>query len=187
VDVIYALLSPLLTILLLWFWKPWASAYAGEKAKNLARKEDLEKILAEVRAVTITQKEIESKISSDMWGCQWRLNQTRDAYAGLLRALSGVLAAFVERNVLIKQGGDPGPGTPMYGAIKVLDEAHSIAYIFCSKAANDAVDELYEPSSMDIYGAALHRIRGTVIREAQRDLGLGPLRSNDLLRGEANG
>jgi hypothetical protein len=38
--------------LVLLFWKPWAGAYAGEKGKNLARKEDLNEILAEVRAVT---------------------------------------------------------------------------------------------------------------------------------------
>ncbi len=32
----------------LWIWKPWKSAYAGEKGKNLARKEGV-KILAELR------------------------------------------------------------------------------------------------------------------------------------------
>jgi membrane protein implicated in regulation of membrane protease activity len=53
--------------LVLWLWKPWTEAYAGEKGKNLARKEDLDKILEEVHAVTQMQKEIEAKISGDAW------------------------------------------------------------------------------------------------------------------------
>ena len=85
-------------------WKPWAQAYAGEKGKNLARKEDLDIILAEVRAITATQKEIEAKISGDLWMRQWRLNQTRDAYVGLLRALSGLLGAHADRTVMLKRG-----------------------------------------------------------------------------------
>jgi membrane protein implicated in regulation of membrane protease activity len=56
-----------LVLLAFWFWKPWAGAYASENGKNLARKEDLDAILAEVRAVTIAQKEIEHKLSGDLW------------------------------------------------------------------------------------------------------------------------
>jgi hypothetical protein len=43
-------------------WNPWAGAYAGEKGKNFARKEDLDAILAEVRSVTAIQKEIEGAV-----------------------------------------------------------------------------------------------------------------------------
>jgi hypothetical protein len=53
-----ALASVLLNGLLLGVWKPWAAAYTGEKGKNFARKEDIDKILAEVKAVTQTQEEI---------------------------------------------------------------------------------------------------------------------------------
>jgi hypothetical protein len=80
-------MSSFLTIVLLWFWKPWAGAYVGEKGKNFARKEDLDIILAEVRAITITQKEIEAKISGELWNRQMVWNQRRDAYAGLLKAM----------------------------------------------------------------------------------------------------
>jgi len=66
--------------LVLLFWKPWAGAYAGEKGKNLARKEDLNEILAEVRAMTITQKEIEAKVSNEALDRQWIWNQKRDLY-----------------------------------------------------------------------------------------------------------
>jgi len=48
-------------VLVVLIWKPWAGAYAGEKGKNFARKEDLDAVLNEVRAVAMTQREIEAK------------------------------------------------------------------------------------------------------------------------------
>jgi membrane protein implicated in regulation of membrane protease activity len=85
---LYGVAFVALNNLVLYFWKPWADAYAGEKGKNLARKEDLAAILAEVRAVAIAQKEIDAKISGELWERQCRLNQKRDAYANLLIALN---------------------------------------------------------------------------------------------------
>jgi adenylosuccinate lyase len=68
------------------FWKPWLGAYGGEKGKNLARKEDLATILAEVRAVTNTQKEIEATLNSGEWNRQTLWVHKRDAYADVLKA-----------------------------------------------------------------------------------------------------
>jgi hypothetical protein len=83
-----------LTALILGIWKPWGAAYAGEKGKNLARKEDLETVLAEVRAVTITQKEIEQKISGDLWDRQVIWNQKRDMYAQIIKSGYDLSAAY---------------------------------------------------------------------------------------------
>ena len=77
----------LLNAIVVGFWKPWLSAYGGEKAKNFARKEDLDLILAEVRAVTITQKEIELKLSGDLWQRQMQWNETRTVYGNLIAVL----------------------------------------------------------------------------------------------------
>jgi hypothetical protein len=46
--VLLAVGAVILNNLILYFWKPWLGAYGAEKAKNLARKEDLDKILSEV-------------------------------------------------------------------------------------------------------------------------------------------
>jgi hypothetical protein len=84
-DIIYALLSSALTIVFLWFWKPWASAYSGEKAKNLARKEDLDKILAEVQAVTrateAVRAEIQSALADRERHMKWRMEVYMAPYA----------------------------------------------------------------------------------------------------------
>jgi hypothetical protein len=75
-----------LNALVLGFWKPWLGAYGGEKGKNLARKEDLNEILAEVRAVTIATKEIEAKLTGEQWDRQMRWNEKRNTYTALLKA-----------------------------------------------------------------------------------------------------
>ena len=72
--------------LILYLWQPWGQAYAGEKGKNLARKEDLDTILAEVRAITITQKEIEARLAGDLWSHQMIWNQKKEIYGELIKA-----------------------------------------------------------------------------------------------------
>ncbi len=93
-----------LTLLVLWFWKPWSQAYAGEKGKNLARKEDLETILAEVRSVTITQKEIEAKLSGDLWTRQMHWNQKREFYADLLTYIHESQIGYADLIVALRTG-----------------------------------------------------------------------------------
>lgn len=85
-NLVYIATGAVLNALVLGIWKPWGGAYAGEKGKNFARKEDLNEILAEVRAVTITQKEIEAKLSGELFNRQMQLNQKKDIYGQLLKA-----------------------------------------------------------------------------------------------------
>jgi hypothetical protein len=98
----YVLGGVALNALILGVWKPWVAAYTWEKAKNFARKEDLDAILAEVRAVTITQKEIESNLSGDLWNRQMHWNQKRDVYAELIRVGITFTSIYVGLNVIMK-------------------------------------------------------------------------------------
>jgi hypothetical protein len=77
----------LLNALVIGFCRPWLSAYGGEKGKNIARKEDLDAILAEVRAVTIAQKEIESQLSGALWSRQALWNEKKLLYAEVLNRI----------------------------------------------------------------------------------------------------
>ena len=109
---IWTILNPVFTAVLVWLamWalKPWAGAKSGEKEKNPARKEDLDAIVAELRAVTIVQKEIEHKLSGEFWDRQVRWNQRRDAYIEIINSaeeLSGlyaVLPGVIEKNALTR-------------------------------------------------------------------------------------
>jgi hypothetical protein len=78
--------SATLTIIALYFLQPWAKGYGEEKGKTLARKEDLDAIVAEMRAVTLAQKEIELKLSGDQWQHQIVWNQKRDIYFKIFSA-----------------------------------------------------------------------------------------------------
>jgi len=64
----------------------WAGAYLGsylkKKSENLATHEDIGMLVDQVRAVTQTTKEIEAKISSDVWNQQRQLG---DEARGIIR------------------------------------------------------------------------------------------------------
>jgi hypothetical protein len=90
-----ALAGVVLNGILLWFWKPWLGAYGGEKGKNLARKEDLDAIVAEMRAVTIAQKGIESKLAEDLWRTQLSVQQIKDTYVGIIQLNNEIQTLFL--------------------------------------------------------------------------------------------
>ena len=64
------------------FLSAGAGAYLGsylkKKGENLATHEDIGKLVDQVRAVTTTTKEIEAKISSDVWDRQQRWELKRE-------------------------------------------------------------------------------------------------------------
>ncbi len=53
-------------------------SYLKKKGENLATHEDIDKLLAQVSAVTKTTKEIEAKISDDVWSRQKRWEMKRE-------------------------------------------------------------------------------------------------------------
>src|ERR1700730_13504233 len=106
---LYVAVGVVLNVAVFAFWKPWLSGYTAEKSKTFARKEDLDTILAEVRAVTITQKEIEAKLTSQQWDRQMRWNQKRDIYGDLLTSSQDLGQAFGEMPATLKMRADPRP------------------------------------------------------------------------------
>src|SRR5258708_37592579 len=79
-----------LTTLVSAFIGSYLGAYLKKKGENLATHEDIDKILDHVRAVTITTKEIEAKISSDVWDHQKRWEAKRDALFEAVKKLSAL-------------------------------------------------------------------------------------------------
>lgn len=110
-NFIYIIAGAILNALILGIWKPWGGAYAGEKGKNFARKEDLNEILAEVRAVTITQKEIEANMAGELWNRQMIWNNKRDTYAALFKAKDQMENALGPLPVFIRRASEATPTT----------------------------------------------------------------------------
>ena len=75
-----------------------AGAYVGSylktKGENLATHEDIGKLVDQVRAVTTTTKQIESKIAGDLWDRQKRWELRRDAIFDASKKMAAVKNAL---------------------------------------------------------------------------------------------
>lgn len=69
------------------FTASFLPSYMKKKGENLATHEDFEKVLAEMRLVTQTTKEIEASISDKAWDRQRHWELKRDAVLAVLQAL----------------------------------------------------------------------------------------------------
>jgi hypothetical protein len=68
----------------------YVASYLKKKGENLATHEDIDKLVEQVRAVTTTTKEIEAKISGELWDKQRHWEAKRDSLLGTVKSLSSV-------------------------------------------------------------------------------------------------
>lgn len=71
------------------------SGYAKKKGENLASKEDLQDVVAQVRAVTEATKRIEAEISTGMWDRQKRWEMKREVLFEATKRLAAVDDAMI--------------------------------------------------------------------------------------------
>ena len=83
-----SLIAWCLTTLIGAFVGSFLSGYLKKKGENLATHEDIEKVLRQVAAVTQTTKEIEAKISIDVWSRQQRWEVQKSALLDSLKELA---------------------------------------------------------------------------------------------------
>ena len=80
--------------LVLTFILAGAGAYLGsylkKKGENLATQEDVDKLVSQMKAVTQATKDIEAKISTDVWDRQKRWELKRDALFDAVKELGGL-------------------------------------------------------------------------------------------------
>lgn len=171
-------------VLVVLIWKPWAGSYAGEKGKNLARKEDLNEILAEVRAVTVTQREIEAKISGELWDRQMHWTQKKELYGQLVKCVNDLADTYGRLSVTLRSHQQQDVRDTM----ESLYERHTgfgtlsaLAMIFASEACNTALREYHGGRAFpDLVSAewaesestSLARLLGNIVPAAQEDLGV---------------
>jgi hypothetical protein len=66
----------------------YLGSYLKKKGENLATHEDIDKLLAQVTAVTQATKEIEAKISVDVWERQKKWEIKKDALLEAVKELA---------------------------------------------------------------------------------------------------
>jgi len=99
-----------LSVIVALFIGGFLKSYLSKKGENLATHEDINRLVEQVRAVTQTTKEIESKISGELWDRQKRWELRRDLLLDLLRrttVMSNALTALSSTYTARTQIGRP--------------------------------------------------------------------------------
>jgi hypothetical protein len=100
--------------------------------------------LAEVRAVTVTQKEIEAKISTDLWNYQMHWAQKRDVYGELIRLLGALRSTYTTLAVRIQNDAlYPDVLATCNTLHDELGRQESLARIFANQDCTDALAAYY--------------------------------------------
>ena len=102
-------LWPALTLVVGLFTGSYLKSYIGKKGENLATHEDIQKLVDQVKAVTQATKEIEAKISDDVWNRQKRWEVKKEALFDYMRELGGLedaLSTFGSTQLAIVQSGE---------------------------------------------------------------------------------
>lgn len=81
-------LWPLVTLLLGLLSGSFLKPYLSKKGENLATHEDIQKLVEQVTAVTQATKEIEAKISDQVWNRQRLWELKREAVYSVMLALN---------------------------------------------------------------------------------------------------
>ena len=137
-----------------------AGAYLGgylkKKAENLATHEDIEKLVDQVRAVTMATKEIEAKVSSDVWNQQKRWELKRETLfeatkrlAEIEGALAGLYSMMQVKQAEAKADNDPA-WLPIEkdrlqkwsSASTALDETLQLAGVVCDNETIRAIERI---------------------------------------------
>jgi hypothetical protein len=84
-----------LSVLVGAFIGSFLSGYLNQKGQNLATHEDINKLLDQVRAVTKTTKEIEAKISDEVWDRQKRWELKRDLLIDMVKKVTSLQEALL--------------------------------------------------------------------------------------------
>jgi hypothetical protein len=144
-----------LTTLASSFTGSYLASYLKKKGENRAIREDLDDLLKQVRAVTTTTKEIEAKISTDVWERQKRWELRRDVLFEATRRLGSFEDALLSLHTTrLAERLNRKPGEPEWleARGKTIDKWESesrnfeetclLIGVVCGKELKQACDEI---------------------------------------------
>ena len=133
-------------------------AYLKKKGENLATHEDIDKVLVEVRATTQATKEIEAKISDEVWDRQKRWELKRNTSLEMIKRIAAMddaltsYKSFVDLdNKRVPEGGELdahwaeqklNTTRAWNKAASDFDETRAIVDAICSPEVKKAADHL---------------------------------------------
>ena len=96
-----------LTTLVSAFVGSYLAGYLKEKGENFATHEDIDKLVEQVQAVTQATKEIEAKISSDVWDRQKHWEMKRDVLFSAAKAFAATDDALLSFGSVFSRKQEP--------------------------------------------------------------------------------
>lgn len=135
--------------------KPYLTGYAKRKGENLATHEDIEKLVDQMKAVTQATKEIESRISGELWDRQKQWELKREVLFEASRRVSAIYERVEDlQNLLQVEVTHPeykedvswmqdkaDKSDKYFEALEALEESLLLVGMTCEKAVVDAIDE----------------------------------------------
>src|SRR6202049_1430581 len=127
------------------------AGYAKRKGENLSIHEDIDKLVDQVRAVTLATREIEGKISNDVWDRQKRWELKRDVLFEAAKRVAEVDEALVSLDSTLQV--EQRPDDPVFiqsvykktvkwsDASSRFDDAKLLVAIVCRKETIEAIDD----------------------------------------------
>jgi hypothetical protein len=145
----------LLATLAVSFCGSWLGAYFKKKGENFATHEDIGKLVEQMSAVTRATKNIEAKISSDLWDRQKRWELRREVLFEATKRLADVEDGLLSLDSVLQveqreQKKDDEPGwvearhekiTKWSKASAAFDEARLLVCMVCEKETIVAFEE----------------------------------------------
>ena len=148
---IYYWAAPLLVV------GSWVASFFGSylkrKGENLATREDLKHLIEQTAALTQTTKDIEAKISGELWDKQKRWELKRDLLLDTIKALTALDSNLTSLHATFTNYGETDnqratAANEWSAATERLELARQLAHIVCGddvrKALHAAEDELGE-------------------------------------------
>jgi hypothetical protein len=164
-------------------------AYLKQKGKNLATHEDIDKLLKEVRATTQATKEIEAKISNEMWNRQKHWELRREVLFEALRRITGAFDQLGQLEIVL-QTQLKHPHMPQdvfelrrieennkwFKASAALRESRLFIEVTCGKEVVDASDKFIHLATT--VAAKIHSKDAAIFKQSSNEL----LALNDAIR-----
>jgi len=159
-------------------WAIYLSGYLKTKGENLATHEDIEKLKEQVRVITTTTKEIETKISDEAWSRQKRWELKREVLFEASKRLAQVYDALLRLSVTeshqnlndVHSVATCGEAREKWiQAVAACDMANALVALVCDKetyqvlsrfrmACTDVSAKLVKGADREIYGKSYEEI-----------------------------
>jgi hypothetical protein len=139
-----------LLTLLLGAFLGYLASYMKKKGENLATHEDIDKLVDQMKAVTQATKEIEAKISGEVWDKQKQWEMKREVVFEAIKRLAQADEALLGHSSALKvELNNPQQdwtqaklekSLKWSNASAALDESHLLVGVVCSREAKEALE-----------------------------------------------